>query len=135
VDDRLHLEVVTPVGRLLDVEVDEVEVPGALGALGVLPGHTALLSALGIGRLTYRGPAGEGTLVVRHGFVEVLSDRVTVLCERAQTPDEIDVEAARTRRTETQRAMLTASAEELEELAADLRMAETEIEVAEAAQS
>jgi hypothetical protein len=44
---------------VVDAEVDEVRLPGALGELGVLPGHNGLLTSLATGERYYRS-AGEG---------------------------------------------------------------------------
>ena len=128
--EKLRLEVVTRRRRLLDVEVDEVRVPGVLGEFGVLPSHTPLLSAVGIGPLTYRQGREEHVLAVRAGFVEVLADRVTVLADEAEAPGEIDVDAAKRAVAEAEAAMKSASGDELERLAADLRMAGTRLAVA-----
>jgi len=132
VADRLQLEVVTPQRRVVDLQVDQVELPGALGELGVLPGHTPLLTALGVGTLTYRGPDGTGVLAIGGGFAEILGGRVTVLAEVAETPEEIDLEAARSQRAEAEEGMKTASADEAVVLAADLRLAETRLEIGKA---
>jgi F0F1-type ATP synthase, epsilon subunit (mitochondrial delta subunit) len=64
----LHLDVVTQTRRLLSAEVDEVQLPGALGALGVLPGHTPLLTSLGIGELMYRTDHRESYLAIQWGL-------------------------------------------------------------------
>ncbi len=93
--DRLHLEIVTPSRRVVEVAVDEVRLPGALGEMGVLPGHIPLLTSLAAGPLTYF----DGSTVVRYavqgGFAEVLPDRVTVLATVAEAPADIDVAAAK----------------------------------------
>jgi F-type H+-transporting ATPase subunit epsilon len=107
-----------------------VRVPGVLGELGVLPGHTPLLTSLGIGPLAYSGPSGSGALAVAGGFAEVLAGRVTVLADVAEAASAIDVEGARSARTEAEAAMKTASADELDELDAAYRMAVTRLEVA-----
>jgi F-type H+-transporting ATPase subunit epsilon len=130
VAERLQLEIVTPQRKLVEAEVDEVRVPGVLGELGVLPGHTPLLTSLGIGELTHRTGTTTQVLAVQGGFAEVLPDRVTVLAEKAETEDEIDVEAATRERAEAQEAMKSADADELEQLASALRMAETRLAVA-----
>ena len=128
--EKLRLEVVTRRRRLLDVEVDEVRVPGVLGEFGVLPSHTPLLSAVGVGPLTYRQGRQEHALAVRGGFAEVLADRVTVLADEAEERDEIDVVEAKQVAEQAEAAMKRASGDELERLAADLRMAETRLAVA-----
>ena len=130
-EPRLRLVLVTPQRQLLDAEVDEVRLPGALGELGVLPGHTPLLTSLGVGPLTYFDGKRAQRVALREGFAEVLPDRVTVLARMAERPDEIDVEAARQELVSAEEALKTASAEELDELNARVRMAATRLEVAE----
>jgi F-type H+-transporting ATPase subunit epsilon len=93
--DSIELIIVTPERQLLREKVVEVTLPGADGQLGVLPGHAPLITELGIGELTYRGQGGsEGTLAIISGFSEVLGDRVTVLAETAERPEEIDLRRA-----------------------------------------
>jgi len=91
----IHLEIVTPEQRLVNEIVDEVVLPGSQGSLGVLPGHTPLLSTLGIGWLMYRRGDLRRYLAIAWGFVEVLPDRVSVLAEIAERAESIDRERAR----------------------------------------
>jgi F-type H+-transporting ATPase subunit epsilon len=91
---KLTLEIVTPDRALLREEVDEVVVPGSQGELGVLPGHTPLLSTLKIGELWYRQGQEKHYLAIAFGFVEVLPDRVTVLAQVGERAQEIDVRRA-----------------------------------------
>jgi F-type H+-transporting ATPase subunit epsilon len=94
----LVLDVVTPDRPIVRAEVDEVQLPGADGALGILPGHAPLLAALQPGELWFREGAEKQYLSISFGVAEVLPDRVTVLATIAERPDEIDVaeaEAAR----------------------------------------
>ncbi|MDA2935513.1 F0F1 ATP synthase subunit epsilon [Acidobacteria bacterium AH-259-D05] len=80
---------------LFSGEVDEVNVPGAEGYLGILPGHAPLLSELQIGVISYRQGNNEFHLFCSWGFVEVLPHRVSVLAEVAESPDQIDMEQAK----------------------------------------
>jgi F-type H+-transporting ATPase subunit epsilon len=92
--ESIALEVVTPDRRVVQDAVEEVQVPGSQGYLGVLPGHTPLMTELGIGMLTYRKGTTTYYLTAIGGFVEVLADRVIVLAEQAERAEEIDVERA-----------------------------------------
>jgi F-type H+-transporting ATPase subunit epsilon len=97
---RLQLQIVSADRSLVNETVDEVEIPGAGGYFGVLPGHTPLLAVLGAGELWYRQGAAVHYLAIAFGFAEVQPDRVTVLADVAERPEEIDVaraEAARRR--------------------------------------
>jgi F-type H+-transporting ATPase subunit epsilon len=93
--DSIQLVVVTPVNQLLSEAVTEVQLPGADGCLGVLPGHAPLITELGIGELTYKTAKGQtGLLAIIRGFAEVLPERVSVLAETAERPEDIDVNRA-----------------------------------------
>jgi F-type H+-transporting ATPase subunit epsilon len=94
--DSIQLVVVTPVRQLFSESVTDVQLPGADGYLGVLPGHAPLITELGIGELTYRTAGGQtGLLAVIRGFAEVLPDRVSVLAETAERAEEIDINRAK----------------------------------------
>ena len=92
---QLQLEVVTPERRVLSEVVDMVNVPGLGGELGILPGHTPLISQLQTGVLGYQKGGTTFQLHVSGGFVEVRDDQVSVLAEVAERPEEIDAARAR----------------------------------------
>lgn len=91
----LRFELVTPDRSMVHESVDEVQIPGAEGFLGVLPGHTPLVTALRVGELWFR--QGEERLFasVAFGFAEILPDRVTVLARIAERAETIDMDRAR----------------------------------------
>lgn len=91
---KLTLEIVTPERALASEQVDEVQLPGSEGYFGVLPGHTPLLATLHVGELWYRIGQETHHLAVAFGFVEVLPERVTVLAQFAEKPEDIDVSRA-----------------------------------------
>jgi F-type H+-transporting ATPase subunit epsilon len=93
--EKLKLEMVTPYKRVLSEEVDEVTAPGTVGELGLLPGHTPLLTNLKIGELSYRQGGQNYHVAVNWGYLEVEDDTVTVLVETAEPADEIDLERAK----------------------------------------
>jgi F-type H+-transporting ATPase subunit epsilon len=94
--EAIELIIVTPQRQLLREKVASVQLPGASGELGILPGHAPLITELGNGELSYKASGGEQVvLAVLSGFAEVLPDRVTVLAETAERSEEIDVERAK----------------------------------------
>jgi F-type H+-transporting ATPase subunit epsilon len=93
--ESISLEVVTPDRRVVQEAVEEVQVPGSQGYIGVLPGHAPLMTELGVGMLSYRKGINWSYLTAIRGFVEILGDRVIVLAERAERAEEIDVERAK----------------------------------------
>src|SRR5262245_19104459 len=92
--DEIQLEIVTPEKISLRETVDEITVPGMDGELGILPDHTPLISQLKTGVLSYRQGSDKKQLHVSGGFVEVLPDRVSVLSDVAEKPEEIDLDRA-----------------------------------------
>jgi F-type H+-transporting ATPase subunit epsilon len=90
----IALEIVTPDRAIVSQQVDEVELPGADGYFGVLPGHAPLLASLQVGEMWYRTGQERHYLAVAFGFAEVLPDRVTVLAQIAERAQDIDVRRA-----------------------------------------
>ena len=90
----LSVEILTPNRLLLQDEVDELNLPGTEGYLGILPGHIAFLTNLGEGELMLRKDGQQRYLTVFRGYMEVSDDKVTVLAEVAEDVAEIDPERA-----------------------------------------
>ena len=95
---KINLTVVTRERKIIDIEVDEVVLPASDGEIGVLPGHTPLLTTLKIGQMRYRVGTTCQRMVLSWGFAEVLPDRVIVLAERGVLASEIDPAAAEAER-------------------------------------
>src|SRR5947208_14353055 len=90
----IDLTIVTPERAVVHEEVEELQIPGAKGYLGVLPGHAPLFSDLKVGEVGYRKGDRWFFLAVAWGFVEVLPNQVRILAETAERAHEIDVERA-----------------------------------------
>ncbi len=91
----LALHVVTPEGKTLAEEVDEVTLPGLLGEFGVLPGHVPMLSAVKAGVLRYRKGQERGVMAVGPGFAEVDGqNKVVALVQRALPSARLSSETA-----------------------------------------
>lgn len=90
------LEIVTPDKLVVDDSAEELQLPGKKGYLGILPGHAPLITELDVGELTYQKDGKTKHLCLAWGFAEVLPDKVTILAETAERPEEID--AARAQR-------------------------------------
>ena len=96
---------------MLNETVDSVSVPGESGELGILPGHTPLISNLKTGVLTYTKGGTTERLLVSGGFVEVGDDRVAVLADVAERADEVDAAQARQSREEAGRVLAQVTGE------------------------
>jgi F-type H+-transporting ATPase subunit epsilon len=90
----LALEIVTPDRAIVKEQVDEVQLPGSEGYLGVLPGHAPLVTTLQVGEMWYRKGQDTKYLALAFGFAEILPDRVTVLAQIAERAEDIDLSRA-----------------------------------------
>jgi F-type H+-transporting ATPase subunit epsilon len=125
--DKIQLEVVTPERRVLAEPVDLVTVPGLNGEMGILPGHTPLISQLKTGVLSYFQDGRTSQLLISGGFVEVRDDHVAVLAEIAERPEEIDAAAARVSRDRLEKQLSTWSGSDDEMELAKTELARSEV--------
>ena len=95
----LHVQVVSPEQILYEGEGEMVVCRTSDGEIAFLPGHTPLLGALGVAKVRVI-LAGEGqqVIAVHGGFVEVSGERVIVLSDVAELPEDIDIPRARAAR-------------------------------------
>ena len=107
--ETLELELVTPERQLIKEQVEEAQIPGKDGYLGVLPGHAPLLTELGTGFMYYVAGGRRWYFALHGGFAEVLPDRVRVLANAAERAEEIDVERARRALERAQQEMMNPS--------------------------
>ncbi len=91
----IHLEVVTPTGRAVSTDVDQVEAPSVQGEFGVLPGHLPLLAALKSGVVRYRRAGKSFALAVGPGFAEAGADVMSILTDRCVDAADVVVADAR----------------------------------------
>jgi F-type H+-transporting ATPase subunit epsilon len=128
----LQLEVVTPERRVLSEAVEAVVAPGLGGELGILPGHTPLISQLQTGVLSYTSGGKTLQLHVSGGFIEVKDDVVSVLAEIAERPEEIDAARARLARehVEKQLTAWSGTEEDFEQARAKLERSVVRLQLA-----
>ncbi|MGE4538695.1 MAG: F0F1 ATP synthase subunit epsilon [Desulfovibrio sp.] len=91
----LLLEVVTPDRLVIGQDVASVTAAGTAGAFTVLPQHIPFLTSLAVGYLSFRVDGVVHTVFVSGGFADVTFDKVLILAEAAELPDEIDVDRAK----------------------------------------
>ncbi len=126
----LQLLVVTPERKVVEADADAVELPGAEGYLGILPGHTPLITLLKTGILTYRTAGSSRAFAVSSGFAEIAHDRVSVLADSAEAAGEIDAASAERDRARAEEEMKSAGADTLEGIRARFELAEARLSVA-----
>ena len=126
-DDKIELDIVTPVKLLLSTVVDMVVVPGGEGDFGVLPGHALLLSTVRPGIIEiHENDKPKERFFVGGGFAEVTPERCTVLSTESVNLAEIDESAARARLDTAERDLSDAASD------GEREKAEKALEVAQA---
>ena len=92
----IKVDIVTPSRKLVEgAMASSVKLPAHKGEIGVLPGHTELLTMLSTGILSLSVDGRERKFALSHGFAEVREDRVWVLAETVEESKEIDRERAK----------------------------------------
>ena len=94
IDGKIHLTILTPEKTLLDREVYSVVVTAQDGEMGFLPRHAPLITNLGIGELRARAEGETLHFAVHGGFARIGDNRLLVLADAAEAPDEIDIPRA-----------------------------------------
>jgi F-type H+-transporting ATPase subunit epsilon len=126
----LTLAVVTHERTVLETECSAVSIPAVGGYVTLLPGHTPLVSTLGIGELSFQSGGAKQSLAIAGGFFEISDDRVTVLADAAERPGEIDVEQAKKDAEEARAALSSSSGQGVTDARHRIQHAEARIHVA-----
>jgi F-type H+-transporting ATPase subunit epsilon len=121
----LQVSIVTPEREVWTGEATFVLTRAEGGDIGILPGHSPFLGSLHHARLSVETEEGRVFVAVHGGFVEVSSDQVTVLTERAEVAEEIDVDRVRRQIERLRRELQT---EDTAQKRAALQRAETRLQ-------
>ena len=119
--DMFKVKVITPDRVFYEGDVGMVELKTTEGDIGVYKNHIPLTTVLAPGIVTITEEDGQKKAAVHSGFAEILGDKVTLLAEIAEWPDEIDwdrAEAAKRRAEER----LAAKTENLDVARAELAL-------------
>ncbi|MFC4769514.1 F0F1 ATP synthase subunit epsilon [Effusibacillus consociatus] len=117
------VEIVTPERKVFSDDVQMVIARGGAGDLGILPGHTPLVTTLKISGVRIRLKDGsEQQVAVSGGFMEVKPDKITILAEAAELPEEIDVDRAQRARERAEARLAATGAENFDFRRAELSL-------------
>ena len=128
--NTINLEVITPEKLVLRESVDEIVLPGLTGEIGVLPDHEPLISQLKTGVLSYRIGASLQKIHVSGGFAEVLGDKVSVLADVAEKPEDIDIESAKAALERAEKSLLGSEGIDATRAELEIDRAKTRIQIA-----
>ncbi|MCU6792988.1 MULTISPECIES: F0F1 ATP synthase subunit epsilon [Paenibacillus] len=99
------LEIVTPERKVYTDQVDMISVKGAEGELGILPNHIPLVTPLKVAPVIVKQGGKQHYIAVNGGFMEVRKDKVVILAESAELPEQIDVDRAKEAKTRAEQRM------------------------------
>ncbi len=127
----MKFSLLTPEGELYSADVDEVSAQGIEGELGILADHIPLVTALEVAPLKIISNGQETRFAVYGGMLQITPDKITVLADNAELPNQINKQSAMSRRDQLQAQMgRSHDAEEIESLKHELETVEVQIEVA-----
>ena len=95
---NFQVEIITPERIFYTGEASMIEFTSVEGEMGVYKNHIPLTTVLAPGIVTITEDGGQKKAAVHAGFAEILGDKVTLLAEIAEWPDEIDFDRAESAR-------------------------------------
>ncbi|MBU9725405.1 ATP synthase F1 subunit epsilon [Diplocloster modestus] len=108
-DDKLfRLEIISPDRVFYQGDAAMVELTTSEGDVGIYKNHIPMTMIVVPGIVTITEEEGQKKAALHSGFIEVLQDKVTILAELAEWPDEIDLNRAEEARVRAQRRLETA---------------------------
>ncbi|TCP57741.1 F-type H+-transporting ATPase subunit epsilon [Tumebacillus sp. BK434] len=119
--NKMPIEIVTPERKVYANEANLIIARGGDGDLGIMAGHTPLVTTLKISTLRVKTDQGEDVISVAGGFLEVKPEKVSVLAEAAELPEEIDVDRA-TRAKERAERRLADRGESFDQVRAEIAL-------------
>ncbi len=94
-DNKLfHVQVVSPERMFFEDDIEMLELRTTEGEIGVLAGHIPLTSIVAPGVVRFIGKGETKEAALHDGFLEILPDKVVILAESCEWPDEIDMHRA-----------------------------------------
>mgnify|MGYP000848154748 FL=1 len=125
-----RLQIVTPEKLEFDEDVEIVVAPGIEGELGIMADHLPLITRLKIGVLKILTESEEITMAVSEGYLEVTRERVLILAEAAELPEEINVQRALEAKRRAEERLASAEKQDFARAQAALERAMTRLKVA-----
>lgn len=102
-DKLFRLEIISPDKIFYTNDVVMAEYNTTEGEVGIYAGHIPMTQIIAPGRLTITEESGQKTAALLSGFVEITPEKVTILAEAVEWPENIDVERAREARIRAER--------------------------------
>ncbi len=106
--NRFDLRIITPDRIFYEGEASMVEFNTTEGEIGVYKEHVPTTVIIAPGILTITEEETQKVAALHAGFVEILKDRVTIMAEIVEWPEEIDLERAEESRERAEKRLMEA---------------------------
>lgn len=117
------LEIVTPERKVYAEQANMIVVKGVAGELGILPNHIPLVTPLKIAPITVKRQGQKDQVIaVNGGFMEVRKDKVVILAESAELPEQIDLERAKSAKARAEKRLAEAKTHDINVKRAELAL-------------
>src|SRR6056297_1249642 len=92
--NKVKLQIITPGKKFFEDEVQLVVVKGVEGSIGIMYDHEPFVTPLGIGPIKILSDNKIKHAAVSHGYVEVMEEKIVILADTAEWPEEIEISRA-----------------------------------------
>jgi F-type H+-transporting ATPase subunit epsilon len=117
------LEIVTPERKVYAEQANMIIVKGVEGELGILPNHIPLVTPLRIAPITVKKQGSKDVVIaVNGGFMEVRKDKVVILAESAELPEQINIDRAKASKERAQKRLSQAKQDHVDFKRAELAL-------------
>lgn len=86
----IQVDVVSAEAEVFSGQAEFVSLPGESGELGILPGHTPLITRIKPGAVRIQNGQNEELVFVAGGILEVQPNKITVLADTAIRGNDLD---------------------------------------------
>jgi F-type H+-transporting ATPase subunit epsilon len=108
---KFTLEIVTPVRLFFNEEVEMVIARGVEGDIGIMKNHEPFITPLQIGQVKIKQNGQYRLAAVSQGYMQVTKEKVVILSDTAEWPEEIDIERAQRARERAEKRLQQKSAD------------------------
>ena len=109
--DLFKLQVITPERKFYEGDASMVELSTTEGDIGVYRNHIPLTAIVAPGVLKIHEEGGVKEAALMSGFIEILPEKITIMAEVAEWPEEIDANRAEEARIRAERRLKEESGE------------------------
>ncbi len=115
------VKVICPERVFYEGQAEMLELKTTEGEIGIFADHIPLTAVIAPGVMRIKGSEGTKEAALNEGFIEILGDKVIILAESCEWPEEIDVTRAQEAKTRAERRLKGAEGE-IDEKRAELAL-------------